>query len=111
MANSGERLAQEIVRQMEPIAEQRIKKCAGCGEFLINKGLTFWLVTPVRAGFDAQGLKERIGLSMMMGGSAALGSAFAASPPARVIDRPAEVCVCEGCALTLPLAEICLRGD
>lgn len=98
-------------RDLPAIAENRITKCAGCGEFLLNRGPTFWLVAPVRACFDAQGLRERVGLTMMMGGSAALGSMFAASPAAREIDRLPEICVCEGCAMTVPLAVLALREE
>ena len=105
---SDNETAADIVRNLPAIAEDRIKLCAGCGDFIINKGMTFWMISPIRAGLDSQGLKERVGLSMMMGGNAALGSMFAGAPAARVVDQGEEICVCEECAMSKPLAVLAL---
>ena len=72
--------------------------------------MTFWLVSPIRAGLDAQGVKERVGLTTMMG-SARIASVFAGTPAARQIDQIKEFTVCEPCAMTVPLAVLALSED
>ena len=100
--------AKNIVKDLPAISEDRIKPCSGCGKHVVETGITFWLVKISRAGLDRQGLNERVGLTMMMGGSSALGSMFAASPAAREVDNMDEICVCEGCAMSMPLAVLAL---
>lgn len=93
------------------IPEQDLRSCAGCSKpILASGGLTFWMGTIFRGIIDPQAVQERVGLSMMMGGSQALASAFSSRPIARQFDGPFSITVCEHCACTMPLAALALEG-
>lgn len=95
------------MRDLPAIADERLKPCAGCGKHLVP---TFWMVRPVRCVIDDQARRERAGLHLMLG-SAALASTFASTPAAREFDQLPELCICEECACTRPLAQIALAAE
>ena len=92
-------------RRLPAIDESRLKPCAGCNQPL---GATWWMVRPVRCVVDGQGVRDRAGLRQLLG-SAALASVFAPGPVAREFDHLPELCVCEMCACTHPLAALAMK--
>lgn len=98
-------------KALPEIHERDIRPCDGCGQHIIQTGMTFWIGEVSRGILDMQGLKERVGLTMMMGGSSVLGSMFAGTPAARRFDGPTRIIVCEGCACSVPLAVLVMRPD
>lgn len=93
------------MRDLHAIADDRLKPCAGCGANIVP---TFWMICPVRCVVDDQGRRERAGLHLMLG-SPALASTFAGTPAAREFDQLPELCICETCACTMPLAALALK--
>lgn len=91
--------------RLPAIASDRLGPCAGCGQSL---SITFWMVRPIRCALDAEGVQQRAGLNTMLG-SPALADVFAGAPAAREFDPLPEICVCETCACTAPLAALSLK--
>ncbi len=90
------------------IADSRIKACAGCGR-ACAPSFTFWIATVARGVIDGQALNERIGLGKMMG-SMAMADVFASRQLAREFETYPEICVCESCACSVPLAQLVMKG-
>ena len=89
------------------IADNRLTSCAGCGGPCAPAG-TFWIATVARGIVSRRAASERSGLAEMMG-SMALADVFATGPLSREFERYPEICVCESCAATVPLAALCLK--
>ena len=89
------------------IADSRIKSCAGCGGPCAPGG-TFWIATVSRGVLDGRAVNERAGLAQMMG-SMVLADVFATGPLNREFERYPEICVCERCACTVPLAALVMK--
>ena len=93
--------------QLPIIADSRIKSCAGCGG-PCAPGFTFWIAAVSRGVIDRRAAEERVGLGQVMG-SMALADVFASRPLARQFETYPEICVCETCAVTVPLAALVLK--
>lgn len=95
------------MHDLPAIDASRLKPCAGCGNPV---GPTFWMVQPTRCIVDEQGVRERQGLTLLMG-SGGLAEVFAGTPAAREFDQLPEICMCETCALTKPIAPVVLSVE
>lgn len=89
------------------IDDRRIKSCAGCSG-PCAPSFTFWIATVARGVLDGRAVSERVGLGQVMG-SMALADTFASQPLAREFERYPEICVCETCAATVPLAALVIK--
>ena len=95
------------VTNLPEIADRRLSKCHGCREPL---GFTFWLLKVERGAIHRRAAEQRAGFGLMLG-SPALADVFASQSLARQIEDFPEVCLCEDCACTMPLAALLLRED
>lgn len=73
--------------------------CSICGNKILASGLPmFWKVTIERFGIDIAAVQRQQGLTMMLGGSAALAMVMGADEDmAKPIVEAVEIVVCETC--------------
>jgi hypothetical protein len=86
----------------EPLlSREQLKPCPVCGKGLMHSGVPLvWKFTIQRIGIDGRKIQQERGLEMMLGGSAALASAFSPNIDFGVkLDDPKTLIVCEPCAL------------
>lgn len=76
--------------------------CALCGNKVMASGLPlFWRVTVERFGIDMHALQRQQGLTMMLGGNAAIAAAMGPDEELAVpIGDTATLTVCETCGMT-----------
>ena len=74
--------------------------CAVCGDRIMTRGMPlFWRVRLTRYGLDWNALQQQQGLTMMLGGHAALARIMGPDNDlAKPMGDPIEVTVCERCA-------------
>lgn len=88
------------------IADDRLRPCDGCSRKLLDCGLTFWLLRPVRAVVDLDACRSRAAMTTLFQGNEVIASSFASRPLTRAFDQPGEIIVCEDCACTRPIAAL-----
>lgn len=72
--------------------------CVICGKPQLGQHITFYKIAISRAGFDANSIRRRVGLEMMLGNSVLAQAMGPDEAIARVFDGPHNVFVHEGCA-------------
>lgn len=76
----------------------KLGKCLICGKALLEKEILFYRVSIEMCGFDAQAVKSRVGLEMMLGSGPLARIMGPDQYLARVMSGPAQIVVHQSCA-------------
>jgi len=75
----------------------KLGKCLICGRALLEKEIIFYRVSVEMCGFDAQAIKQRVGLEMMLGSGPLARVMGPTDALARVVSGPAKVAIHQSC--------------
>lgn len=72
--------------------------CLVCGKHLLEEGILFYRVSVEFCGFDAQAVKQRVGLEMMLGSGPLARAMGPDADMANVMTGPVSAVIHQGCA-------------